>query len=266
MSDELELADRFAALLSSGDSAGAEALLAADVQFLALGRKLQGRADVLPGLAQPLYGRQQWHKAVRADGAGTGAVRLAGRARDAADPGLVLTLAIRDGRIERIEQQRTPPAPPPAQPLALTPALKQLIDSALVTRHPMLVAHVEPDGQPVLSFRGSIQVFADDALSMWVRNPDGRMIAAIARNPRLALMYRNEDTKATYQFHGRARIATDSAERQRVYERAPEAERHHDFARLGVAVVIELDRVEGYAGLGPAGAIDRVLMLRSIQA
>jgi hypothetical protein len=31
---------------------------------------------------------------------------------------------------------------------------------------------------------------------------------------------------------------------------------------LGVAVVVDLDRVEGYAGLGPMGQVDQVRMLR----
>jgi hypothetical protein len=57
--------------------------------------------------------------------------------------------------------------------------------------------------------------------------------------------------KATYQFQGRARVTEVAAERQRIFERAPAVERAHDFAMLGAAVVVDLDRVEGYAGLGP---------------
>jgi hypothetical protein len=114
----------------------------------------------------------------------------------------------------------------------------------------------------VLTFRGSVQVFGDDQLALWIRSAEGGFIRAIRANPRIALMYRDEEAKATYQFQGRARVTQVAQERQRVFDRAPEAERAHDFAMLGVAVVVDLDRVEGYAGLGPMGQVDQVRMLR----
>jgi hypothetical protein len=51
-----------------------------------------------------------------------------------------------------------------------------------------------------------------------------------------------------------------------VFDAAPEAERAHDFAMLGVAVLVDLDRVEGYAGLGPGGQVGQVRMLRDAAA
>ena len=59
-----------------------------------------------------------------------------------------------------------------------------------------------------------------------------------------------------------ARVSADETERGRVFESAPKAERDHDPDREGVAVIIDLDRIEGYAGLGPAGPIDPVRMVR----
>ena len=102
----------------------------------------------------------------------------------------------------------------------------------------------------------------EDALALWIRNAEGGFIRAIAANPRIALMYRDEDAKATYQFQGRARVVLGPAERERVFQRAAAAERAHDFAQLGSAVVVDLDRVEGYAGLGPQGQVGGIRMLR----
>jgi hypothetical protein len=147
--------------------------------------------------------------------------------------------------------------------VALTPALKQMVNDALVERHPMLLSYVGAAGGPILSFRGSTQVFSDDQLALWIRKAEGNLIQCIRRNPQVALMYRNEDTKATYQFQGRARVSADEADRNRVFESAAKAERDHDPDRRGVAVIIDLDRVEGYAGLGPAGPIDPVRMIRA---
>jgi len=95
---------------------------------------------------------------------------------------------------------------------------------------------------------------------------EGGFIQAIRANPRVALMYRDEDAKATYQFQGRARVTAVPSERQRIFERAPAVEQAHDFAMLGVAVVVDLDRVEGYAGLGPQGQVDPIRMLREAAA
>jgi hypothetical protein len=126
----------------------------------------------------------------------------------------------------------------------------------------MIVSYVDPAGQPILSFRGSTQTFSDDQLAIWVRNSDGVFLNAIAKNPKVALMYRDEDTKATYQFQGRARVWTDESARRRIYEKMAEAERNHDPARTGVALIIDLDRVEGWAGMSPDGPVNKVRMLR----
>ncbi len=97
-------------------------------------------------------------------------------------------------------------------------------------------------------------------LALWVRNAEGAFIHAIADNPRIALMYRNEESRATYQFHGIARVTIDETERRKIYDRSPKIERDHDFAMMGAAVLIELTRIEGYAGSGAGGQMDRILM------
>ena len=91
-------------------------------------------------------------------------------------------------------RQAAPPVE--AQAIRLPEALKRRIDNALVERHPMLLAHLGPDGQPILSFRGSVQSFGDDQLALWVRAADGGFVHAIRANPKVALMYRDEDAKA----------------------------------------------------------------------
>ncbi len=130
----------------------------------------------------------------------------------------------------------------------------------------MLMAYTDPQGQPVLSFRGSVQAYGDDQLAMWIRSADGAFVRAIRGNPRVALVYRNEETKATYNFQGRARVSDLETDRKRVFDASAEAERAHDFAMLGVAVLVDLDRVEGYSGLGPAGQVGQILMLRGAVA
>jgi hypothetical protein len=145
---------------------------------------------------------------------------------------------------------------------AIPLAVRQRIDHALAERHPMLLACTTPEGQPVLSFRGSVQCEGDAALALWIRKPDGLLMRCIAANPRVALMYRDESAKATYQFQGRARVDATPSVRDALFARMPQAERDHDPQRQGVVLVIDLDRIEGYAGLGPQGRIDPVLLQR----
>jgi hypothetical protein len=75
-------------------------------------------------------------------------------------------------------------------------------------------------------------------------------------------MYRDEDTKQTYQFQGRAHVSRDEAARGRIYDKMEQRERDHDPARTGVALIIDLDRVEGFGGMSPGGPINKVRMLR----
>jgi hypothetical protein len=85
---------------------------------------------------------------------------------------------------------------------------------------------------------------------MWVRERGGGLLKAIPRYPRVALFYRDPATRTTYQFAGRAHVDEDPGVRDTVYRNSPEPERNLDARRLGAAVIVDLDRVEGS---GPGG-------------
>jgi len=235
-------------------------LLAEDVVFQALA-KTPGREAVLKRLTADdtgrVYREATW-SAPEPEGEG---VKTIGKLP--AGGGVILILSFAGERISAIRQQPLYGAPPQgATPVKLTDELKALVDNALATAHTMIMASIGPEGQPILSFRGSTQAFSDDQLAMWVRNSDGLFLDSIKANPKVALMYRDHQTKATFQFQGRAKVSTDEAVRSRIYEKMAEAERNHDYARTGVAVVIDLDRVEGWSGMSPDGPVGRVRMLR----
>lgn len=127
--------------------------------------------------------------------------------------------------------------------VALTDDFKNAINNALNDRAPIVFAAVDEIGQPLLSFRGSAQVYSDNEIGLWVRNQDGGFVNAITANPRIALLYRNPETRFAFQAHGEARRADDDETRQRVYEMAPEAERNADADRKGTAVIVEVVRL-----------------------
>ncbi|HEY3798642.1 MAG TPA: pyridoxamine 5'-phosphate oxidase family protein [Caulobacteraceae bacterium] len=139
--------------------------------------------------------------------------------------------------------------------------LKGIINSALTERAPMIVASVDPEGRPRLTFRGSLQTFSDDQLGFWARNPEGSTMDNIKSNPHVAMMLRNPETRVMLQISGRARVAV-GPERDKVYDAAPEFEQRADADKKGAGVVVDVDKVEGILGLGPDGQRRFVRMAR----
>jgi predicted pyridoxine 5'-phosphate oxidase superfamily flavin-nucleotide-binding protein len=129
--------------------------------------------------------------------------------------------------------------------IELTDDMKQSLNNALTDRSPVTVAYVDPDGQPSISFRGTVQALSDDQLAMWARDPEGGILRGIAVNPKLALMYRNMAERKGWQFQGRARVETDASIRDQIFDNSPQVEQGRDPDRKGVAIIIDLDRVTG---------------------
>jgi hypothetical protein len=144
--------------------------------------------------------------------------------------------------------QHTPPA---LAELKLSPALKQIINTALERGRMISVAYVSPEGRPELSFRGSVQAYSDTQLAIWVRNPDGGILKAVtSAHPYIALLYGElgAQTKAFVTFRGRGHVESSESVRRKVYEDSPAIERDMDKDRKGVALIIDLDSVDGFFG------------------
>jgi hypothetical protein len=147
--------------------------------------------------------------------------------------------------------------------LKLGEEIRRRVDGALASGHPILLAAVDAQGRPRLSFRGSLQAFSDDQLGFWARNPEGATLDAIRANPNVALIYRAPADRVILQFTGRARIAADPDERARVYASAPDVEQRADPEMKGLGVIIDLDAVEGILGLDAQGQRRRVSLARA---
>ena len=159
-------------------------------------------------------------------------------------------------KITRVEQQTLPAAPAAPTELRLTDEIKSAVDGALDNQTPMMIAYSDNDGEIHLSFRGTIQAYSDDQLAVWARDPGGGLPRHIAARPKVTLFYHDPKTRTTYTFYGRAWIADDPGIRAVIFENSHPREQQMDFRRRGVAIVVDLDRLEGR---GPSG---RLLMLR----
>jgi len=157
-------------------------------------------------------------------------------------------------KIVRIEQRYTPRQAVPTD--KIPPGARPLINNARINETPICVAHTDENGNPVLTFRGSIQVWSDTALCAWIRQASGGLVRSMAKNPLVSLAYR-DGPRAMLLMSGRARIETDEAVRRRVYEMIPEVEQNHDPARKGAAMIIELERIQGFSTGGEPIRMER---------
>ena len=141
-------------------------------------------------------------------------------------------------------------APPILTELRLSDEMQRAVNTAFETMKPIVVSYVDENGAPQLSFRGSTQAYSETQLAIWVRNPEGRILESIEKNPAIALLYGSfEPTARAFMiFRGRARIDGTDAVRRHVYEHAHAFERDKDKDRKGSALIIDLDSVEGFFG------------------
>ncbi len=130
-------------------------------------------------------------------------------------------------------------------PIELNEAIANAINHALEEGKPVVVAYVDEEGQPRLSFRGSTQVYSPNQLAIWVRNPEGGLQRALSKNPRMSLLYRSTEPRMNFNFVGRGHLESSEDVRKKVYESAPQAEQNADKERKGLALIIDLDRVTG---------------------
>ena len=141
-------------------------------------------------------------------------------------------------------------APPVLTELKLSAEMQEAINKAFEIQKPIVVAYVDENHLPQISYRGSTQAYSDKQLAIWVRNPEGRLLESIAKNPAMALMYGNfEPTgRAFMTLRGRARVDSSEAVRRKVYDSAHPFERDKDKDRKGIAIIIDLDSVDGFFG------------------
>jgi hypothetical protein len=166
--------------------------------------------------------------------------------------GATVTLRIDDGLISELTQELESAPQPEPTPVALDKSVAALINGALDNRTPVIVAYVDAADVPHVSPRGTVMVWSPDQLAMWIRDPNGGLLRAIANNPNLSCFYRDPKTRVAYELTGRARPIEDPDDRDRVFRRSPRVEQNLDPMMRGVAIVVDLDVV---AGGGPAGRV-----------
>lgn len=243
-----EIAQALTALLSGGDGAAKAAaggLLADDIVVETNFGRAEGAQAAVALLAEPriagLVTGVRW-SAPAADG---DRVTATGTPSGPASLGLEAVAESDGSRITRLELAMLPPAPPEPAPLRLADDIKNAVNGALDNGTPVLIGYTDDARQIHLSFRGTVQAYGDDALALWAREPGGGLPRNIAERPQVTLLYHDPARRVTYSFYGRARVEHDPAARTRIFESSHPREQQMDFRRRGVAIVVDLDKVEG---------------------
>lgn len=146
----------------------------------------------------------------------------------------------------------TPPTPETLTELKIIDELKQKIAAAYVPNDwPLMVAYVDEQGRPGMSYRGSLVVVSDTQLGFWARNAEGGTASAIAKNPNVTVVYREPSpdhgrSTAVVTFRGKARDASSEKERDAVWETMPQRERDADAEKKGTAIIVDLESITGF--------------------
>lgn len=224
-----------------------EPSLSDEVTFAGLGASAEGRKGVVEALENPLLAAilndATWSSPDVAGGyVSIRAVSTPGRRL----AGVVANLILDDAaRITRIALEAVSAPAPAPRPMVITQDMRAAVDGALANGTPIIVSYVDGGGVPHLSLRGSAHVHGERQLGLWNRDANGGMSRALTTNANVALFYRDPTRRITYTFTGRARVVSDPGLTEAVYRGAPEPEQNTDPMRRGVAVIVDLDRIEG---------------------
>jgi len=135
--------------------------------------------------------------------------------------------------------------------LKLTDEIKRIVNEAYVPNdRPFVMATVDEDGRPNITWRGSVIAYSDTQLGVWARNADGGTARTLAKHPDVMLVYREsggpgQRSRVSLSFRGKARVDHSEEARRRIYDTMPQRERDSDPEMKGVAIVVDLESVTG---------------------
>ena len=125
--------------------------------------------------------------------------------------------------------------------------MKKLVDRSLADGWSCTVGTSDKDGQPQLSLKGSVMVFDSGTLAYWERAKRSAL-ENVAENPKVVVLYNNMDDKIRWRFYGTAEVHESGPIRDEVMARTVQAELDRDPDRLGVAVLVKVNKIAELAG------------------
>ena len=257
MNKRLQAAEAYVLAMRTGEFpavAEASKALAKDVKLTGAtvwgrsGRHRRGHDDVLYRITgewpnTPVYVKGFWSGA-REDGDKVKVTAtFPGMGAAPADVNLTFGYNGND-QISQVDQEIVP-QPRPEVSDTIPDNARGTINGALRNNTPMSVAYVDENGMPNMSLRGSVQVYSDTQLSIWLRNKEGGMVKALAKNPHIGLLYRDSATRSTLIVQGIGHVETDPEIVEHVWNSIQDVEQKHETRELGCALIIDVIKIQG---------------------
>ena len=125
--------------------------------------------------------------------------------------------------------------------------MKELVDRNHADGWSCTLGTSDKEGQPQLSLKGSVMVFDSETLAYWERAKRSAL-ENVVENPKVVVLYNNMDTKILWRFYGTAEVHESGAIRDEVMARTVQAELDRDPDRLGVAVLVKVNKIAELSG------------------
>ena len=122
------------------------------------------------------------------------------------------------------------------------------ITDAAVRGHALVWSYIGDDGYASLSFRGSTVVLSPTQLGIWSRKRDEGLATGIAANPKVSGIYFEHGGPGPVLLTIKGLARVDESLNETVFSTMPEIERERDPERKGVAIVIDVEEVQGFTG------------------
>lgn len=129
----------------------------------------------------------------------------------------------------------------------MTGDMKELVDRANADGFSCTLGTADKAGQPQLSLKGSVMVFDSETLAYWERAKRSAL-DNVAENPKVVILYNNPEKRIRWRFYGTAVVHESGSIREDVMARTVQGELDRDPERLGVAVLVKVDKINELSG------------------
>ena len=131
--------------------------------------------------------------------------------------------------------------------IEITEQMKELVNRNHADGWDCTIGTVDKNGQPQLSLKGSVMVYDSETLAYWER-AKRTALENVVENPKTAVLYNNMTDRIRWRFYGMAEVHESGFIREDVMSRIVDAELERDPERLGVAVLIKVNRISELSG------------------
>ncbi len=131
--------------------------------------------------------------------------------------------------------------------IEITEQMKELVNRNHADGWDCTIGTVDKNGQPQLSLKGSVMVYDFETLAYWER-AKRTALENVVENPKITVLYNNMTDRIRWRFYGMAEVHESGFIREDVMSRIVHAELERDPERLGVAVLIKVNRISELSG------------------